>query len=385
MNIFEKIEAIVEASGSGAITEYFDKDQKAIGYFCSYIPEEVIHAAGFVPYRMRAVGSRGTQKGDVYFASINCTFVRNCFDKVLHGDFSFLQGVVILNGCDHTRRIYDNWRHADVAPQFRYMFTAPHVINDLSKTEFTREISAFITALEENFKITIKEESLKESIRLYNRKRTLLKMIYDLRKEEKVPIHGSELLKIILAVTAIPVEKAIALLEEVFEACRDRKVNTDNDLRLFISSGCMEEPEHLELIEECGAVIVADNLCLGSRHFDTLVDENLEPPRALAERYLTHLSCPRMMNAFSDRLQYVNSIRSEFKVDAVIIEKLKFCDLWGGEIFITRREAAAREFPLLALERELYGKDKGQIKTRIQAFFEQVRNNQEIKDELFTV
>lgn len=385
MNIFEKIEAIVEASASGAITKYFDDDQKAIGYFCSYIPEEVIHAAGFIPYRMRAVGSRGTQKGDVYFASINCTFVRNCFDKVLHGDFSFLQGVVILNGCDHTRRIYDNWRHADVPPDFRYMFAAPHVINDLSKEDFTHEISTFITALENNFKISIKEENLKESIRLYNRKRSLLKNIYDMRKEEKVPIHGSEMLRLILAVTAIPVEKAIALLEEVIKACKDRKVNTDGDIRLFISSGCMEEPEHLELIEECGAVIVADNFCLGSRHFDTLVDEDLEPRRALAERYLTHLSCPRMMNAFSDRLQYINSIRSEFKVDAVIAEKLKFCDLWGGEIFIMRREAAARKFPLLALERELYGKDTGQVKTRIQAFFEQIRNKQETEDRLFTL
>jgi len=385
MNIFEKIEAIVKASGTDAITEYFDKDKKAIGYFCSYIPEEVIHAAGFIPFRMRAVGSRGTQKGDVYFASINCTFVRNCFDKVLHGDFSFIQGVIILNGCDHTRRIYDNWRHADVAPKFRYMFSAPHVINDLSKDDFTREISTFIAALENNYNISIKEENLKESIRLYNKKRDLLKKIYNLRKEENVPIHGSEMLRIILAVTAIPVEKAIEILEEVIEACRDRKVNTEGDLRLFISSGCMEEPEHLELIEQCGAVIVADNLCLGSRHFDTLVDEETEPVRALAERYLTHLSCPRMMNDFNNRLTYLDETRKEFNVDAVIAEKLKFCDLWGGEIFILRRESAKAEFPLLALERELFGKDTGQVKTRVQAFFEQVRNRQKTDSGLYTM
>ncbi len=33
--------------------------KRVIGYFCSYVPEEIIHAAGMVPYRMRAVALWG--------------------------------------------------------------------------------------------------------------------------------------------------------------------------------------------------------------------------------------------------------------------------------------------------------------------------------------
>jgi 2-hydroxyglutaryl-CoA dehydratase, D-component. len=60
--------------------------------------------------------SSGTTRADAYYSSINCSFVKNCFDKALNGDFDFLDGVVFLNGCDHSRRMYDNWRFAKMNP-----------------------------------------------------------------------------------------------------------------------------------------------------------------------------------------------------------------------------------------------------------------------------
>ena len=55
-----------------------------MGYFCSYGPEEVITAAGILPFRMRATGSTGTELADTYLSSINCSFCRHCFNTVFH-------------------------------------------------------------------------------------------------------------------------------------------------------------------------------------------------------------------------------------------------------------------------------------------------------------
>ena len=41
-----------------------------------------------------------------------------------------------------------------------------------------------------------------------------------------------------------------------------------------------------------------------------------------------------------------------------------------------------REIPVLALERELYGGGEGQMRTRVQAFFEQVKNKKDIDESL---
>ena len=351
--------------------------KRVVGYFCSYVPEELIHAAGMVPYRMRAVGSVGTHRGDEYFSGLNCSFVRHCFDKALCGDFEFLDGVVFSNGCDHTRRTYDNWRHAELPPDFLHMFVIPHVLGETAVARLAVHMERLKSAIEEHFSCRITAEDLGASIRLYNRKRELLQEISDSRLSKEVPIKGSEMLSLVLAVTALPVERAIEFLEEVKEAIRGRSTANEGDCRIFMLSGALEEREHLELIEDCGAAIVGDSFCFGTRHYDGLVDESGECIPALAKRYLEHLSCPRMMNDFRRRLSYARAAIERLSVDASIIEKLKFCDLWGGEAFIFKREFKKHGLLLLALERELYGGGQGQIRTRVQALLEQVRARRE--------
>lgn len=374
--ILDETRALASSTHNPYLEEAKRQGKKIIGYFCSYMPEEIIHAAGFVPYRMRAVESKGSTRADAYYSSINCTFVKLCFNKALSGDFAFLDGVVFVNGCDHSRRMYDNWRYAGIGPAFLYMFFAPHMINETALDYFSLECEKLKSSMEKHFNVTITDKSLKTSIDLYNQKRRLLADIYALRKNKNVPIKASELLGVMLAVTAVPVEKAIEILTDVKQFLDGRVISNPDDMRLFISGGCIEELEHLELIEDCGCVIVADNMCLGARHFLDEITTQEDPLRAIAHRYLSHLSCPRMMGDFERRLDYLVNVRKEYGIDGAIIEKLKFCDIWGGEMYLYRVESRKREIPLLALERELYGGGAGQIKTRVQAFLEKLKNKQ---------
>ena len=382
MNVFEKIKIIARQDSNEFLENAIKKGKKAIGYFCSYVPEEILHAAGFVPYRMRAVASNGTSKGDVYFSSINCTFVRHCFHKALQGNFHFLDGIIFMNGCDHCRRMYDNWRHADIKPDFRYMFIAPHVVNKTARKRFIDEVIKFRQVLGEHYGVRITDDALRQSIRLYNRKRSLLAELYASRKRRVLPIRGSELLNILLAITMMPVEDSITLLEEVKGGIVKRAASSEYDVRIFLASGCIEEGEHLELIEKCGGAIVADNICYGARHLDSLIDETADPIQGISDRYLYHVSCPRMIDDFRRRMDFLNNAIREYSVDAIIAEKLKFCDLWGGEIYIIRKESKKKGFPVLALERELYGAGEGQVRTRIQAFFEQIRNSHNVDPDM---
>ena len=380
--ILDETKELANSTNNRYLEEAKKRGRGSIGYFCSYMPEEIIHAAGFVPYRMRAVGSKGTTRADAYYSSINCTFVKHCFNKALSGDFAFLDGVVFVNGCDHSRRMYDNWRFAKIGPSFLYMFFAPHMIGENAHEYFSQECEKLKSSIEKHFQVSITDESLRESVCLYNQKRRLLSEIYSLRKNKDVPIKASELLGVMLAVTAVPVEKAIEILTEVKKFIIGRVVSRPDDLRLFISGGCIEEIEHLELIENCGAVIVADNICLGTRHFLDEVKTEGDPLQSIAHRYLSHLSCPRMMGDFNRRFDYLLNVRDEYGIEGAIIEKLKFCDIWGGEIYLYRAETKNKNIPLLSLEREIYGGGAGQIKTRVQAFLEKLRNKQATDERL---
>ncbi len=377
MDIFQNIGKISGQAYNAYLQAAKENGGKIAGYFCQ-VPVEVVHAAGLIPYRMRAIGSSGTAKGDIYYSPLNCTFTRHCFDRALRGGFDFLDAVIFMNGCDHTRRMYDNWRHArktqNIHPDFLYMFITPHVIAKNTIGRYAGEIRKFSRCLSEKFGTEITNDLLLNSIKLFNKQRRLIKKIYEKRKNMGVTVKGSDILSMMMAATAMPVDAANEMLERIDASISDHPETEKPDIRVLITGGCIEEIEIIRIIEGCDAVVVADNLCLGARYFNKEVDESGDPVESLAKRYLCKLSCPRMINAFDARMKYIYDTIREYKIDAVIAQKLKFCDLWGVENLMLKKEAQRTGFPLLALERELYSEGIGQLKTRIQAFIEEVRN-----------
>ncbi len=95
--------------GNSATRSWKEQGGRGMGYLCSAVPEEIFTAAGFLPFRIRATGSTGTELSDAHFTNLNCSFVRHCFNVALLGEYDFLDGVVLVNSCDNLRRIYDHW------------------------------------------------------------------------------------------------------------------------------------------------------------------------------------------------------------------------------------------------------------------------------------
>jgi benzoyl-CoA reductase/2-hydroxyglutaryl-CoA dehydratase subunit BcrC/BadD/HgdB len=376
MSIFTTIRNLAKTTSNEYLERAQSRGNKIIGYTCTYVPEEMIHAAGAIPYRLRAVESEGTSLGDTYFSSGNCSFVRRVLDKGLRGDFGFLDGIIFMNGCDHNRRLYDNWSHAELAPDFIYMLFVPHARSDASFAQFTNSLKKFKAVLEEKLGTKITAAKLRKSVTLYNRKRSLLKEIAHTRKNNTVPISGTEFLALMLAVTAMPVEDSIDLLTSVLLEIKSGRVYSNNaQLRLFITGSCLEELSHLELLETGGAVVVADALCLGARYYEKNVKSKGSIFTNIGKRYLENLSCPRIMDDYHGRMEYTTSTVQKFKADAVVFEKIEFCSMMSGESYIGMHEMRKSDIPSITLTRELYGGGVGQLKTRIQAFYERVQNS----------
>jgi len=66
-----------------------------------------------------------------------------------------------------------------------------------------------------------------------------------------------------------------------------------------------DDLEFMKVIEDCGAVIVTDTLCFGSRSYNDLTEEHGDPLFALTKRYLNHAYCPRMFGYYKERLKYI--------------------------------------------------------------------------------
>lgn len=359
-----------------SVNRFKNSGGKVIGYFCSFIPEEIFIAAGLQPFRMRGTGSLGTERADEYFTSNNCSFPRHCFNQALTGKFDFLDGLVVGTSCDTTRFIYDNWKKSPVKTPFIYLLGYPHVSGEAMADYYRKELVKLKNALEEQFGSQITDEKLKTAIKLCNETRALQRKIYCLRKSDSPPITGSEMVSIMVAGVSMPKDEYNADLKQLIADLEAMPANNSKySARLMVVGSCGDDDIMSRLAEEQGAIVVTDHTCFGGKLKYGSVDESSSDPlKALADyQVLTRPFCAKVGGAYPLRAKVIIKAAKEFAVDGVLGQRLGCCDTWGGELYILKDDLKAAGIPSLMIEREYIPDSEGQLATRVQAFIETIR------------
>ena len=182
--IFEKFAAFAGSIVNPEVQRWKHQGGKVIGYTCSFVPEELFVAADLLPFRIRATGSVSAGRADDYFESANiCGLERHCFNKILTGEYEFIDGCVIGGGCDANRHILDNWEKSDARIPFLHRIFFPHSSGILMAQSFRKQLEEMKQLLEEHFGVQITDEKLQDAIVLCNEIRDLQKSLYALRRE----------------------------------------------------------------------------------------------------------------------------------------------------------------------------------------------------------
>jgi len=366
MSIIERFRKINQ-DRYGTYRQYKDRGHRFIGWLCTYVPEEIIEAAGFTPIRIMG-GEGTTPTADAYLYSNLCSFVRSCLEEGFQQKYWFLEGIISVTACDHIRRLYDVWyRYLDTP--FKHNINLPHKVTEDSLSFFRDYLEDFKQALERFTGQSISSERLREAIRLYNRTRELLRELYRLKQQSPPPLTGAETMEVILAGMILPKADYNHLLEELLVELRQQPERSAGELpRLLVSGSELDHPDYIRVIEELGCVVVIDDLCVGTRYFWDLVEEGPDPLDALACRYLSKSPCARMRPS-NRRIEHLTNLIRDYGVEGIIFQLIKFCDLYSEDIPVLR-ERAHLKIPMLAIDREYNMAGLGQMKTRVQAFLE---------------
>ncbi len=362
------------------ITQWKENGGAIVGYSCSYLPAELIHAAGILPIRLRGIETTGMDMGDAYFGPYICSYPKCILQQAAQGGYQMLDGAVITPGCDSMRRLFECWRkagedHQGVVPGFFYYFDVPHKTVDHRMKWFVDEIDSIQKAIETHFEVEITVESLHRSIATYNQGRKLMRDLERFRTQLPAPISGTEAFAISIAGTTLPREEFNATLSNFLETLENRSdKNPENPKRLMVIGSISDDLDLIKLIESNEkALVVADNLCFGVRHDAEEIPVTDNPLEALAQSYLGASTCPRMFGQYKERLAILEKKVESYSVDGVILQNIRFCDLHGSENGLFERDLEKQGIPCLKLERE-YGPlaDTGRLKMRLDAFMERI-------------
>jgi benzoyl-CoA reductase/2-hydroxyglutaryl-CoA dehydratase subunit BcrC/BadD/HgdB len=354
------------------LAEFRQKGGRALGYFCSYVPEELLNVDGLASFRMRSRGCAGTEMADSYMGILNCSYTRHCLETGLEGGYDFLDGFVFVPSCDHMRRLYDNWAHF-LDPPFLALLDVPHVRDEDALQWYRDEIAMLWETLADGFDLNRHKDTVRQGIRKTNRTRQLLAELDGKRLHGPGGPSGTEMLALSLFAASVPRETVNPVLEGLAKSLRDGSPQAvaPHRARVLLVGSHLDDTEFTRLLEDTGALVVRDAYCCGLRDQLDLVDESDEDPfRAIALRYLDRLSCPRMYGDYPRRLETIVRMAEEGSVDGVILEQMKFCETWGIDGNVLFQDLRERDIPVLRLEREYRISGVGQHRTRVQAFLE---------------
>lgn len=375
---------IVSEIHGGRIAEILDlkkQGRSVVGTFCVFIPEEIVLASGGV-----CIGLCGGSQGPVPDAEKVlprniCPMVKSSYGFKTAKVCPYFQVVDFICGettCDAKKK---TWELLDrEAPT--YVMEIPQMKRKRDKILWLEEVKDFKAKIENISGKEISLDALSIAIKSLNDKRRALQRLNSLRYHNPSPISGKDVL---LIEQIAFFDAPIRFTQKVNELCDELEGRIANGIsaapkssaRIMVSGAPMAMPNWKihNIIESAGGVVVNEESCIGTRYFKDLIEENSdnmdEMLIKLTERYMKiDCSC---FTPNDDRIEQILKEYADSNAKGILHYSLQFCHTYNIEAVKIKDACDEQGIPFLFIESDYSPEDIGQLRTRIEAFIEQIK------------
>jgi benzoyl-CoA reductase subunit C len=316
---------LLEDDAFPTVRRWRDAGGKVVGHFQVYFPEEIVHAAGALPFRMRGASIESVQ-ADSRFGSYLCSILKTSLEVTLTGRVD-LDMFVTHPICDAARNLAGIFgRNFDYPCQILYL---PQNANSgHAATYLTGEYDRLKRAVEEVTGTVVSDEALHGSIEVYNTNRALLRELYAIKKDTPWLVSADEAYVLMALGTLMIREDHNAVLETALPMIREREAPRPDRIRVVFEGGFCEQPP-LDLIRAIArsCYVVDDDLLIGMRWILGDVPTDGDPLRSLAEAYLEDSSYSPVQHDNRKRKEEMLLQRiEESGATAAIVTAAKMCE-----------------------------------------------------------
>jgi benzoyl-CoA reductase subunit C len=348
--------------------------RKVIGWFNPYIPEEIIHAAGMLPFEVTGNNEPVQMQGaEAHIHSNSCSKIRTCWQLQLDGKYNFLDGLVSSQMCDQDMRLFEVWSYYKKLPYMDGIY-APRKRDEVAVKLYQTDLEGFRSRLSQYLICRIPDEHIANSIKVYNRGRELMKQLYELRKRDRPPVTGAEALEVSKAAARLPREQFNELMEQLLDEIGRTGREIKKAMRLMLIGSDLHNTNQIANLETLDVVVVVDEMDIGIRRAWGQVDTQLPPMEALARYYVLGRPVDKHNWNSDGRLEFIGEMAEQYKVDGIVSEIVRFCTYNGWDKFDLKKQMEKRGIPILEIDLE-YGHPAGaQVKIRAEAFMEMLES-----------
>lgn len=356
--------------------------RKVIGSFCVFVPEEIVRAADATLVGLCTGADFATEEVEKLLPRNTCSLIKSAFGFKLGKVCPYFESADMIvgeNTCDGKKKSYET---LGGLVKMLYVMDLPQTKSASGRALFKAEYLRFMEAVEELTGVKIDAARLKKGIEIVNNKRRAIHRLNRLRQADPVPISGLDAL---LANQVYFYDDPGRYTKSVHALCDELEKRIEKGEGVFpkgaprvLLSGCpMAVPNWKVpwIIESSGATIVGEESCVGERGTRNLVDDSgksvEELMEAIIDRYF-QVDCA-IFTPNPDRMEHAAEMAQGYKADGVIHYSLQFCQPYIMESMPVEKALEAKKIPTLRIETDYSMEDVGQLKTRVEAFIEQIK------------
>ncbi|MCP4726369.1 MAG: 2-hydroxyacyl-CoA dehydratase [bacterium] len=340
------------------------------GYFCNFVPVEIIESCGCIPVRIKdEVNLINETTGRKYIQRDSCSFCKAAIGSL--ADNTDYTCIVYGTTCDQLRRLHEFI--AEKTGIKTLLFHAPRTFGKESTAElFLKEMEWIINELTGLSGADFNNDLLLDRVRKWNELRTFLNRIHNLRQETNPGITGKEMFHLVSTAYYLGPERFLENTGMIESIIADNKKTGKDFLRIFFAGSitAAEDDYILDIIEDNRqGLIISDNTCTGVRWFSSCINDRGNILENISDHYYSDTACP---NRKPNNLIYDFTDRQieDHKPDGIIYRSLKFCHPWTFEALNFKQRY---NMPFLHIDTDYSRSNIGQLRTRIQAFYEMIK------------
>lgn len=355
----------------------------AVGYTCFHMPEVLLNLDRCFSVRLRAPRTGSMEMATYYMSNSTCEYARALLERGLEGGYRFLDAMAGVDVCECMNRSMENMELLDVAdPDKKGFFwcnlDSPCHDNEDAVAHVAEQVTRkVLKPLHENYGVDISDAAIRKAVEEHNEICRLITQIGEYRKLDNPTITGYEFHILTLATYVCPKYLIVDQLRQTLEELKTREPDSKKRFRakVVLVGSEIDDPELISLIEDSGALVVADRFCYGSipgRQEIRLTDGE-DALTQVVRDYLHATLCVRHVepHKIQKRLDTAAQLCQDFHADGIIYEQIKFCTYWSYERALASHIMADEyHIPTLSIDRPYMSRTSGQLRTRVQAFVE---------------
>lgn len=369
--IFYYVRELVQDPEFPTVKRWRAAGGKVLGHFQVYFPEEIAHAAGMLPVKVRGAPVEGRQ-ADSRFGSYLCSILKSSLELALTNRLD-LDMFVSHPICDAARNLAAVWgRNLPYPAQILYL---PQNANSAHSARY---LCGEYTRLKEDIQavtgVTLSDAALRHSIQVFNENRRWLRELYAIKRTTPWLLSVDEAYVLVSVGGMIPREEHNELLAAVIPQIKARTAKKQDKIRVVFDGGFCEQPplDLLRVIAQ-SCYVVDDDLLIGLRWILQDVATEGDPLFNLADAYLNASSYSPVQHDLRKPKEkmLVQRIR-DAHAEAAIITAAKMCEPGLDEQVAYSKELDALNIPYFVSEFEEKMTSFDHMQMQLETFVENV-------------